>query len=105
MNAQVQTIVHATSGFVGWWKAGECKVKGRAQPVKGYALMNGAQRLGFIETTGPLQRIEELLTDYTDPSSAFRTPRELMRELLNAEDYRSNIYDVIVRVYYSEDFA
>jgi hypothetical protein len=105
MNAQVETLVHATRGFVGWWKASECKVKNRREPVKGYALMNGATVLGFIETTKPLARVEELLTGYTDPAGRFRTPRELMRELLNAEDYRSPIYDVIVRVYYAEDFA
>lgn len=109
MNAQVDETRRFLSlapvgELVSWWKTSERKVKGRTQPVKGYALMHGSQMLGFIETTMPLPRIEELLEQYTSPHS-FHTARELMRELLNAEDYRSNIYDVIVRVYYTEDFA
>ena len=102
MNAQVKP--HADNGrTVSWWKAGECRVKGRKHPVKGYALMSGGKGLlGFIETTGPNPRVEELLHQYTEPGS-LRTARQLMRELLNAEDYRSPIYDAIVRVYYTED--
>lgn len=104
MNAHLKISTETgTAELVSWWKVGERAVKRRGV-VKGYALLNGSRLLGFIETTQPHPRIEELLEQYTDPRGLF-TARTLMRELLNAEDYRSPIYDVIVRVYYSEDFA
>lgn len=107
MNAQVKELIDFIdiAGVIGGWEAGEQRVKGRTGTVKGYALKRGAKTLGFIETTQPMKRIEELLEQYTAPHNRRRTARELMRGLLNSEDYRSNIYDVIVRVYYSEDFA
>jgi hypothetical protein len=73
--------------------------------VKGYALHGvSGSVLGIIETLGPDKRLEELLSQYTAPPVYF-TARELMRDLLNVEDYRSTVYDNIVRVHYAEDFA
>lgn len=104
MNAHVKIDTNPnTAELVSWWKAGTHLMKNHGT-VKGYALLHGSRLLGFIETTQPHPRIEELLEQYTDPRGLF-TARTLMRELLNAEDYRSPIYDVIVRVYYAEDFA
>lgn len=74
------------------------------QSISGYALMSPTEVLAVIETVGPDARLEELLTHYVAPP-VYLTARELMRDLLNAEDYRSRMYDNIVRVHYSEDFA
>jgi hypothetical protein len=101
MNAQVKLY---SSGFVTGWNVATVRVTGRKGGLKGYALTGSDGVLGFIETMGPHPRIEELLTQYAAPPVYF-TARELMRDLLNSEDYRSDIYDAIVRVYYPEDFA
>jgi hypothetical protein len=112
MNAQVKldnagwnTSLRKVTG----WHAATVRVKGRKR--KGYALTSPTGVVGFIETLGPHPRIEQLLNEYTDvpldfPGAVdFFEPRELMRDLLNAEDYRSDIYDAIVRVYYAEELA
>lgn len=71
--------------------------------VNGYLLNgDGGEQLALIETTRPHPRIEELLMHYA--ATSVYQARALMRDLLNTEDYRSDIYDVIVRVHYAEDF-
>lgn len=107
MNAQIEAYasgLKVITGQVTGFEVATQRVKGKPLAVKGYALNSDTKRLGFIETTQPLPRIEELLTQYTAPGVYF-TARELMRDLLNVEDYRSPIYDAIVRVYYPEDFT
>lgn len=104
MNAQVQTSPLLADKVTGW-NPSKIRVKSRkGSALRGYALTGPDGVLGFIETTKPHPRIEELLKQYTAPPVYF-TARELMRDLLNVEDYRSDIYDAIVRVYYPEDFA
>lgn len=107
MNAQTQDIyadaaekIFAAATVTGW-NAAVYKLKGVKR--KGYVLTGRAGVLGFIETLGPHARIEELLAQYA--VRADMTARELMRDLLNAEDYRSDIYDFIVRVYYAEELT
>lgn len=87
---------------VNGWEPATQRVKGRDAPLRGYALMNDYAVLGFIETLYPLPRLQELLDERRLRGM---TARELMRDILNAEDYQSHIYDAIVRVYYPEDFA
>jgi hypothetical protein len=106
MNAQVKDIALPVSAA--WMKQVRAYTRGTqrigGRNVGGYMLSNerGGQ-LAFIETLRPMPRIEELLDGYVEPPAYF-TARQLMRTLLNAEDYRSEIYDVIVRVHYVEDF-
>lgn len=100
MNAQLRVITDKVRGF----QPATQRVKGRDGIVKGYALMSDTKVLAFIETTQPHERLEELLDQYTSGEVPLFA-RELMRDLLNVEDYRSAIYDVIVRVYYAEEFA
>jgi hypothetical protein len=100
MNAQLKVVTDKVRDF----EAATQRVKGRDKPVKGYALMSDTRVLAFIETTQPHERLEELLEQYASGETPLFA-RELMRDLLNVEDYRSTVYDVIVRVYYSEDFA
>lgn len=103
MNAIVKPKVnpeHVTGFF-----AGSLKLKD-GREANGYLLMPPSRyrALAVIETLGPDKRLEERLVQYTAPP-VYLTARELMRDLLNAEDYRSTIYDNIVRVHYEEDFA
>lgn len=102
MNAQIQIQdVSAVGHVVTGWLTTKLRVKGRT--LSGYVLTGDNGVLGFINTLGPHPRIEELLADYAVRGTF--TARGLMRDLLNAEDYRSTIYDAMVRVYYPEDFA
>lgn len=101
MNAQVKIHYSAANHVVTGWNTAIVIVKGVRR--KGYTVTGDDGVLGFIETTGPVPRVEELLAQYA--AAGTFTARGLMRDLLNAEDYRSEIYDAIVRVYYPEDFT
>lgn len=103
MNAQVKIHYSAASEIVTGWDVASPK-SGPRRGRRGYVVTNNAgDPLAFIETLWPHPRIEELLAQYAVAGTF--TARGLMRDLLNAEDYRSDIYDAIVRVYYPEDFA
>lgn len=104
MNAQIRTYSDALADKVTGFSVGtSMRIKDRVKPVRGYALSSQTRTLALIETTESMPRIEELLSFYSLHGRP-RTARELMRSLLNHEDYRSRIYDVIVRVHYEEDF-
>lgn len=107
MNAQTQDIYAAVAADIFDRVTGfhPASITVRGVKRKGYVLTGQRGVLGFIETLGPHQRIEELLTVYTQPGGIGSTARQLMRDLLNAEDYRSDIYDFIVRVYYAEELS
>lgn len=71
------------------------------KPLKGFVITSGAAELAFIHADFHT-RIESLLRQYT--SAGTYTACELMRALLNAEDFNSPIYDRIFRVYYVGEF-
>lgn len=107
MNAQTQDIYAVVAdsifGKVTGFHPATAIVKGVKR--KGYVLTGPGGVLGFIETLGPDARLAELLTTYTTSQDNPLTARQLMRDLLNVEDYRSTIYDNIVRVYYAEELT
>lgn len=106
MNAQFSTNTANlfNADKVTGWNPAQIRAKKYKGVLNGYALTGPNGMLGFIETIRPLPRLEELLTRYTLPP-VYLTARELMRDLLTVEDYRSEVYDVIVRIHYTEDFA
>jgi hypothetical protein len=97
MNAQVKTLPTLATGW------NPALVKRAGKPMRGYLITGDAGVLGFIETSRQMIRIEELLNRYT--KGCDMTAQEVMRTLLNSEDYRSEIYDVILRVHYTEDLT
>jgi hypothetical protein len=109
MNAQIKDMqfrpVSASQlKLVRSFRQAQQRVNSRKETLYGYALENmQGDRLGFIETTMPHARIDELLMQYCEPP-VFFTARQLMRDLLNKEHHLSDIYNCIVRVYYVEDF-
>lgn len=70
--------------------------------VHGYLLMNGRRVLALIETLKPDARIVGHLKRLT--AAKRLKAREVMRQLLGAEDYMSTMYDNIVRVHYAEEW-
>lgn len=101
MNTQMKAEDYAVyETVIGFSKAKGFRIKGR--DVNGYTLTDGVTVMAVIETLYPMPRIEDLLTHYS--AAGVFNARELMRTLLNSEDYRSPIYDAIVRIHYREDF-
>lgn len=74
--------------------------------LSGYVLRNVYDRdVAFIHADQH-PRIAELLKAYVKANHTgleTRNAREMMRALLNSEDFRSPIYDKIFRVYYADE--
>lgn len=79
-----------------------------AGQVTGYALLSGRvprqTAVALIEVTEADARIGVYLERAVQVSGTL-TARQIVRNLLNMFDYRSTVYDKIVRVHYREEFA
>lgn len=70
--------------------------------LRGYILVAGTTEVAFIHAER-YARIGELLERYC--ASKQWQAKALMRDLLNAEDFNSPVYDKIFRVYYEGEFV
>lgn len=70
--------------------------------IRGYVLIGkGGRTLAVIETLKPDARIVSHLTRLVERPMVARA---VMRSLLGAEDYTSDLYDNIVRVHYADEW-